>query len=191
MVETAKQGGALRATTVRPGTGAMPHTTAADRVQIVQDCLANGCDYGATALKYNVDYKALVNWVGRYRAHGPAALHDSRHSSEERAAPRAVRAVRRCSALSLCWTVWKNGKNYGAMAQKYAVAYHQVYRWVQRYLRDGWLGMNDRRGPSNDPGGVGARGPPPMRTPQKNGWPVRGRAETPAARCAAPGTAGA
>ena len=35
------------------------------------------------------------------------------------------------------------------MAQKYAVAYHQVYRWVQRYLRDGWHGMNDKRGPAD------------------------------------------
>lgn len=45
----------------------------------------------------------------------------------------------------------ENEKNYGAMAQKYAVAYHQVYRWVQRYLRDGWRGMNVKRGPADDP----------------------------------------
>ena len=111
MVETAKQGGALRGYHGASRHRGDAYTTAADRVQIVQDCLANGCDYGATALKYNVDYKALVNWVGRYRAHGPAALHDSRHSSEgTRRAKGRARAVARCSALSLCWTVWKTGK---------------------------------------------------------------------------------
>ena len=56
------------------------YTTAADREKIVRECLADGCDYGAAALKYNVDYKALVHWVGQYRA--GAALHDARHSSE-------------------------------------------------------------------------------------------------------------
>ena len=128
----------------------------ADRVQIVQDCLANGCDYGATALKYNVDYKALVNWVGRYRAHGPAALHDSRHSSEgTRRAKGRARAVAPMQRLVIVLDCLENRKNYGAMAQKYAVAYHQVYRWVQRYLQDGWLGMNDRRGPADDPGPEG------------------------------------
>ena len=94
MVETAKQGGALRGYHGASRHRGDAYTTAADRVQIVQDCLANGCDYGATALKYNVDYKALVNWVGRYRAHGPAALHDSRHSSEgTRRAKGRARAV--------------------------------------------------------------------------------------------------
>ena len=55
----------------------------------------------------------------------------------------------------------ENRKNYGAMAQKYAIAYHQIYRWVQRYLQDGWLGMNDRRGPptTRPGGGVGKIAP--------------------------------
>lgn len=156
MVETAKQGGALRGYHGASRHRGDAYTTAADRVQIVQDCLANGCDYGATALKYNVDYKALVNWVGRYRAHGPAALHDSRHSSEgTRRAKGRARAVAPMQRLVIVLDCLENRKNYGAMAQKYAVAYHQVYRWVQRYLQDGWLGMNDRRGPADDPGPEG------------------------------------
>ena len=156
MVETAKQGGALRGYHGASRHRGDAYTTAADRVQIVQDCLANGCDYGATALKYNVDYKALVNWVERYRAHGPAALHDSRHSSEgTRRAKGRARAVAPMQRLVIVLDCLENRKNYGAMAQKYAVAYHQVYRWVQRYLQDGWLGMNDRRGPADDPGPEG------------------------------------
>ena len=100
--------------------------------------------------------KALVNWVGRYRAHGPAALHDSRHSSEgTRRAKGRVRAVAPMRRRVIVLDCLENQKNYGAMAQKYAVAYHQVYRWVQRYLQDGWLGMNDRRGPADDPGPEG------------------------------------
>lgn len=84
------------------------------------------------------------------------ALHDSRHSSEgTRRAKGRARAVAPMQRLVIVLDCLENRKNYGAMAQKYAVAYHQVYRWVQRYLQDGWLGMNDRRGPADDPGPEG------------------------------------
>ena len=156
MVEKAQAGGELRgyhgASRHKGGT----YTTAADRVKIVRECLANGCDYGATALRYNVDYKALVHWVGQYRAHGPAALHDARHSSEgiSHAKGRA-RTVPPMQRLVIVLDCLEQNKNYGAMAQKYDIAYHQIYRWVQRYLKDGWLGMNDRRGPAEDPDPAG------------------------------------
>ena len=129
-------------------------------MQIVQDCLANGCDYGATALKYNVDYKALVQLGGavpRPRPGGPARQPAT--AARGRAAPRAVRAPwRRCSGWSLCWTVWKTGKITALWRRNTPIAYHQVYRWVQRYLQDGWLGMNDRRGPADDPDPAGEWG---------------------------------
>ena len=135
------------------------------------------------------------NWVGRYRAHGPAALHDSRHSSEgTRRAKGRVRAVAPMQRLVIVLDCLENRKNYGAMAQKYAVAYHQVYRWVQRYLQDGWLGMNDRRGPADDPGPEGewARVAPANEDAAENGWPGARACRTPCPPCcAAPGTAGA
>ena len=157
LVEKAQAGGELRgyhgASRHRGGA----YTTAADREKIVRECLADGCDYGAVALKYNVDYKALVHWVGQYRA--GAALHDARHSSEgtSRAKGRA-RTVPPMQRMVMVLDCLENRKNYGAMAQKYAIAYHQIYRWVQRYLQDGWLGMNDRRGPADDPDPAGEWG---------------------------------
>ena len=157
LVEKAQAGGELRgyhgASRHRGGA----YTTAADREKIVRECLADGCDYGAAALKYNVDYKALVHWVGQYRA--GAALHDARHSSEgtSRARGRA-RTVPPMQRMVMVLDCLENRKNYGAMAQKYAIAYHQIYRWVQRYLQDGWLGMNDRRGPADDPDPAGEWG---------------------------------
>ena len=157
LVEKAQAGGELRgyhgASRHRGGA----YTTAADREKIVRECLADGCDYGAAALKYNVDYKALVHWVGQYRA--GAALHDARHSSEgtSRAKGRA-RTVPPMQRMVMVLDCLENRKNYGGMAQKYAIAYHQIYRWVQRYLQDGWLGMNDRRGPADDPDPAGEWG---------------------------------
>ena len=154
MVETVQAGGTLRGYHGASRHKGTAYTTAADREKIVRECLADGCDYGAAALKYNVDYKALVHWVGQYRA--GAALHDARHSSEgtSRAKGRE-RTVPPMQRLVIVLDCLENEKNYGAMAQKYAVAYHQVYRWVQRYLRDGWRGMNDKRGPTDGPGPEG------------------------------------
>ncbi len=72
--------------------------------KIVRECLADGCDYSAAALKYNVDYKALVNWVGRYRA--GAALHDARHSNEGTSrAPGRARTVPPMRRMVMNWTV--------------------------------------------------------------------------------------
>lgn len=153
MVAKARQGGELRGYHGASRHRGAAYTTAADREKIVLECLANGCDYGAAALKYDVDYKALVHWVSRYRAGGAAALHDARHSSEgtcrAKGRERAVPPLRRLVIVLDCL---EQNKNYGAAAQKYAVGYHQVYRWVQRYLKDGWLGMNDRRGPAEPAG---------------------------------------
>ena len=41
-------------------------TTPEERLEIVQDCLANDKNYGAMALKYNCSYQQVRNWVKRY-----------------------------------------------------------------------------------------------------------------------------
>ena len=53
-------------------------TTKQERLEIVQDCLANDKNYGATALKYNCSYQQVRNWVSRYEKMGPAGLEDRR-----------------------------------------------------------------------------------------------------------------
>ena len=42
-------------------------TTPEERLEIVQDCLANDRNYGAMALKYNCSYQQVRNWVLRCR----------------------------------------------------------------------------------------------------------------------------
>lgn len=119
MVETVQAGGTLRGYHGASRHKGTAYTTAADREKIVRECLQNGCDYGAAALKYNVDYKALVRWVGQYRAGGAAALHDARHSSEgtSRAKGRE-RTVPPMQRLVIVLDCLENEKNYGAMAHE-------------------------------------------------------------------------
>ena len=49
-----------------------------ERLEIVQDCLANDKNYGATAKKYECSYQQVRNWVKRYENMGSAGLEDRR-----------------------------------------------------------------------------------------------------------------
>ena len=54
------------------------HTTPQERLEIVQDCLANDKNYGSTALKYDCSYQQVRNWVLRYEKMGSSGLEDRR-----------------------------------------------------------------------------------------------------------------
>lgn len=53
-------------------------TTPEERLTIVQDCLANDKNYGAMALKYNISYQQVRNWINKYEKMGSAGLEDRR-----------------------------------------------------------------------------------------------------------------
>ena len=53
-------------------------TTLEERLEIVQDCLANNKNYGAMALKYNCSYQQVRNWTLSYEQMGSAGLEDRR-----------------------------------------------------------------------------------------------------------------
>lgn len=49
-----------------------------ERVAIVLYCIANNYDYSGTAVKYQVKYQNVYNWVKRYEKSGEAGLEDRR-----------------------------------------------------------------------------------------------------------------
>lgn len=53
-------------------------TTVEERIQIAKDCIANGGNYGETALKYNVSYQQVYQWAKKYKEKGEAGLEDRR-----------------------------------------------------------------------------------------------------------------
>jgi transposase-like protein len=53
-------------------------TTPEERLQIVKECLENGRNLGAMAMKYNCSYQQLRNWVIKYEKMGSAGLEDRR-----------------------------------------------------------------------------------------------------------------
>lgn len=53
-------------------------TTLEERVSIVADCIANGCNYRAIAEKYSVSYQQVTQWVKKFNANGVKGLEDHR-----------------------------------------------------------------------------------------------------------------
>ena len=53
-------------------------TTPEERLEIVEDCLANDKNYGEMAVKHNCSYQQVRNWVLRYEKMGSAGLEDRR-----------------------------------------------------------------------------------------------------------------
>lgn len=54
------------------------NTTLEERVQIAEECIANGNNYGEAALKHNVSYQQARSWTKKYIAMGKAGLEDRR-----------------------------------------------------------------------------------------------------------------
>ena len=53
-------------------------TTQEERVQIAKECIENGNNYGEIAIKYQVSYQNVYNWVKKYRELGDVGLEDRR-----------------------------------------------------------------------------------------------------------------
>ena len=53
-------------------------TTEEERIQIAKDCIANGNNYGETALKFKVSYQQVYQWTKKFKEMGTAGLEDRR-----------------------------------------------------------------------------------------------------------------
>ncbi len=63
-------------------------TTVEERIQIAKDCIANGGNYSETALKFNVSYQQVYQWVKKYREMGDVGLEDRRGKRKKDQTPR-------------------------------------------------------------------------------------------------------
>ncbi len=63
-------------------------TTLEERIQIAKDCIANGCNYGKTALKYKVSYQQVYQWTKKFKEMGVAGLEDRRGKRKKDQTPR-------------------------------------------------------------------------------------------------------
>ena len=64
-------------------------TTTEERMEIVKTCIANGNDYGGTALKYRVSCRQVYTWTREYLEMGVAAGLEDRQGHRDAAEPDA------------------------------------------------------------------------------------------------------
>lgn len=63
-------------------------TTQEERIEIANNCIANGYNYGETALKYQVSYQQVYTWVKKFSELGEAGLEDRRGKRTAQQQPR-------------------------------------------------------------------------------------------------------
>ena len=63
-------------------------TTQEERIEIAKDCIANGKNYGETALKYQVSYQQVYTWVKKFSELGEVGLEDRRGQRTAQQEPR-------------------------------------------------------------------------------------------------------
>ncbi len=63
-------------------------TTQEERLEIVQSCIERGMSYSEAAVKYQVSYQQVRNWVLRFKEKGKAGLEDRRGRRKKDQAPR-------------------------------------------------------------------------------------------------------
>ena len=63
-------------------------TVQEERETIVKDCIDNGLSYSEAAVKYQVSYQQVRNWVLRYKEKGKAGLEDRRGRRKKDQTPR-------------------------------------------------------------------------------------------------------
>ena len=63
-------------------------TTQEERIQIAEECLASGKNYGEMALKYKVSYQRVRSWTLHYEELGASGLEDRRGKRKKDQEPR-------------------------------------------------------------------------------------------------------
>ena len=64
-------------------------TSKEERIRIAKECIANGSNYGQTAIKEKVSYQQVYGWVKRYKELGEAGLEDRRGKRKVNQKPRS------------------------------------------------------------------------------------------------------
>ena len=87
-IKVYNSGGDFRRTSGGSRMSTSRKTTQAERIEIAKACLENGCNYGETAIQYNVSYQQVYTWVKKFRELGGSGLEDRRGQRTAQQEPR-------------------------------------------------------------------------------------------------------
>lgn len=115
------------------------------KLKAVQEYLLGKDSLRKICFRYQIRSTGILrSWIKVYNNHGSF---DSRKysggGSYMRASGRQVTLEERVQIAQECIS---SGRNYGAVAAKWGVSYHQVRNWTLKYEQYGQSGLEDRRG---------------------------------------------
>ena len=118
--------------------------TAELKLNAVRDYLVGLGSLKDVCQKYKIrDERQLRSWIEMYNTHKDF---NSRRNSGGGSYMRKSRNTTQEERIQISKECLKSGKNYGEIALKYNVSYHQARAWTQRFEVLGETGLEDRRG---------------------------------------------
>ena len=111
------------------------------KYQAVGDYLRGESSQREICKKYEIRSKCqLQDWIKLYNGHKELKCHTG---GSRMTKGRDTTYEERIALVHECI---ETGYNYTEIAQKHKVGYQQIYTWVQKYKKDGEVGLKDRRG---------------------------------------------
>lgn len=109
----------------------------------VRDYLAGGGSYMDICKKYGIKSNhQLRDWILKYNSHKKLKTSGS-GGTPIMTKGRATTYDERIEIIEYCI---EHQNNYAETALKFQVSYQQVYSWLNKYLKNGVIGLQDRRG---------------------------------------------
>ncbi len=113
------------------------------KLGIVQAYLSGEDSYMGLAIKYRIpSHFTIRDWVNRYNDHKDLKDYDPK-GSVYMTPNRKTTLEERIGIVKYCL---EHDRTYKLAAERFEVAYAQVYQWVKKYEESGEPGLMDRRG---------------------------------------------
>ena len=120
------------------------HYTKEFKLQCVEAVLRGEGSVDAIAAKNNISAGSVLrDWIMRYNANKELKDYDPKREVYMADARRSTTQEERKEITEYCI---EHNKDYKGTAERYQVSYSQVYSWVQKYEKQGVLGLVDNRG---------------------------------------------
>lgn len=114
------------------------------KLQAVQDYLSGKGGLIEIAAKYGLrSFTQLRKWINQYNSHIELKDYDPKSEVYMATSRRKTTLEERQKIVNWCL---KHDKKYKLAADKFHCSYAQVYNWVNKFIKQGADGLQDRRG---------------------------------------------
>jgi transposase-like protein len=124
------------------------HYSTETKILAVKDFLSGKYSQIAVCSKYKISgISVLQRWIIKYNNnHNMTKSHNSKEN-EIMIKGRKTTFDERVEIVGFCIA---NNFDYHLTSDKYKISYQQIYNWVKKYKKDGYKGLEDKRGKTKE-----------------------------------------